>query len=152
MTKGEKALKSIVNILTAVVLAGFGLTACALTPEEADEQADLVYGQTWIAEEVAGRPIAGGVEPSLVFNPDGKVTGHAGCNGYFGSVIIDGEAMSFGNLGATRKLCPEPAMAQEGMLLQALDSTRGYRLQEDGLELLDGAGSTVVRFRSDAGA
>jgi heat shock protein HslJ len=145
-------LKSTVNILTAVALAAFGLTACALTPEEADKQAERVYGQTWIAEEVAGRPVANGVEPSLVFNPDGKVTGHAGCNGYFGSVIIDGEAMSFGNLGATRKLCPEPAMTQEGQLLQALDSTRGYRLEKDGLELLDGAGATLVRFRTETGA
>jgi hypothetical protein len=37
-------------------------------------------------------------------------------------------------------------------LLQALDSTRGYRLEEDGLELLDGAGTTLVRFRSESGA
>jgi heat shock protein HslJ len=145
-------LKSTLSLLTAVTLAALGLAACALTPEEADEQAERVYGQTWIAEEVAGRPIASGVEPSLVFNPDGKVTGNAGCNGYFGSVIIDGEAMSFGNLGATRKLCPEPTMTQEGNLLQALDSTRGYRLEQDGLELLDGAGATLVRFRTESGA
>ncbi len=144
-------MNSTVNILTAVALAMFGLAACALAPEEADGQAQRVYGQTWIAEEVGGRPVANGVEPSLVFNPDGKVTGNAGCNGYFGSVIIDGEAMSFGNLGATRKLCPEPAMTQEGLLLQALDSTRGYRLEKDGLELLDGAGATLVRFRTETG-
>lgn len=145
-------MKSTVNILAAVALTALGLTACALTPEETDEQAERVYGQKWIAEEVGGRPVPSGVEPSLVFNPDGKVTGHAGCNGYFGSVIIDGEAMSFGNLGATQKLCPEPAMTQEGLLLQALDSTRGYRVEDNGLELLDGAGATLVRFRGEAGA
>lgn len=146
-------MKNSVIMLSAAVLAACSLSACALTPEEADDaQADRVYSQTWIAQEVAGRPVAGGVEPSLVINPDGKVTGNAGCNGYFGSVIIDGEAMSFGNLGATRKLCPEPTMTQEGELLEALDSTRGYRLEADSLELLDGAGATLVRFRGEAGA
>jgi putative lipoprotein len=117
-----------------------------------DLEAERVYGHTWIAEEVAGLPVPGGIKPSLVVEADGKVSGHAGCNGYFGSVIIDGEAMSFGNLGATRMACAEPAMSQEDRLLRALDSTRGYRLLEGNLVLLDGAGSTLVRFRNETGA
>ena len=60
--------------------------------------------------------------------------------------------MSFGNLGATRKACPEPAMSQEDRLLRALDSTRGYRLLNGSLVLLDGAGAALVRFRNGSGA
>ena len=145
-------MRSMSIIVPALAVAAGSLAACALAPEDSDAQAERVYGQTWIAEEVHGLPIAGGVEPSLIFNPDGKVSGHAGCNGYFGSVIIDGEAMSFGNLGATQKLCPEPTMSQEGKLLQALDRTRGYRIEGSDLELLDGAGTTLVRFRTESGA
>ena len=84
---------------------------------------------------------------TLIVADDGKVSGHAGCNGYFGSVIIDTAAMSFGNLGSTKIACPEPAMGQEDRLLRALDGTRGYRLEDASLLLLDGAGSTLVRFR-----
>lgn len=135
--------------LAAIVL---GLAACSLTEDVTDIQAERVYGRTWIAEEVAGQPVSE-VAASLLVAADGKVSGHAGCNGFFGSVIIAGEAMSFGNLGSTRMACAEPAMSQEGRLLSALDSTRGYRLQDGTLVLLDGAGAALVRFRDDeAGA
>lgn len=123
------------------------VAACSLVDEESDEAAARLYGRTWLAEEIAGRPVAPEVESTLQVAEDGKVSGNAGCNGYFGSVIIDGEAMSFGNLGATKIACPEPAMGQENRLLGALDGTRGYRLQGGQLLLLDGAGETLVRFR-----
>ena len=126
-------------------------SACSIVEDETDAQAAQLYGHTWTVEEVAGEPAASGVEAFLVVEPDGKVSGNGGCNGYFGSVIIDGSAMSFGNLGGTRMACPEPAMGQETRLLKALDSTRGYRLQDGGLVLLDGAGVPLARFRSADG-
>ncbi len=140
------------TILPGLVLMASALAACTLASDKPDKQAERLYGYTWIVEEVGGWPVAGGVEPKLVVNPDGKVSGHAGCNGFFGSVIIDGEAISFGNLGATRMACPEPAMSQEDNLLRALDSTRGYRLLDGSLVLLDGDGDALVRFRNDSGA
>jgi len=145
-------LNRIVRVLAAAG-AVIGLAACSLTNDATDVQAERLYGRTWIAEEVGGQPVSAGVEPSLVVEADGKVSGNAGCNGYFGSVIIVGDAMSFGNLGSTRKACAEPAMSQEGRLLSALDSTRGYQLRNGDLVLLDGAGAALVRFRGEeAGA
>lgn len=144
------ALPRIAGLLIA--FATLSLTACSLVEEETDVQAEQVYGRTWIAEEVGGEPVTVGVEPNLLVESDGTVSGNGGCNGYFGSVIIDGEAMSFGNLGATRRACPEPVMSQEDRLLRALDGTRGYRLQDGSLTLLDGAGATLVRFRNGTGA
>lgn len=132
---------SVLTVLAAAV------AACSLVTEEGDEAAERLYDITWVAEEVSGQPVAPGVESNLLVAADGKVSGNAGCNGYFGSVIIDGQAMSFGNLGSTKIACPEPAMSQEDRLLGALDSTRGYRLQNGNLLLLDGAGGTLVRFR-----
>ena len=134
----------IVSILSVLAVT---LTACAVATDEGDEAAERLYGLSWIAEEVSGQRVASGVESTLLVAADGKVSGNAGCNGYFGSVIIDGQAMSFGNLGSTKIACPEPAMSQETRLLGALDSTRGYRLQNGVLLLLDGAGTTLVRFR-----
>lgn len=145
-------MNRIVRVLAAAG-AVIGLAACSLTNDATDVQAERLYGRTWIAEEVGGQPVSAGVEPSLVVEADGKVSGNAGCNGYFGSVIIVGDAMSFGNLGSTRKACAEPAMSQEGRLLSALDSTRGYQLRNGDLVLLDGAGAALVRFRGEeAGA
>jgi len=133
-------------------LVALGLAACAVQIDDSDEKADEVYGRAWVAEELAGQPAAPGVESSLVVAPDGKVSGNAGCNRYFGSAILSGEAMSVGNLGTTNRACQEPAMSQEARLLQALDGTRGYRVQDDTLLLLDGAGTTLVRFRLGEGA
>lgn len=139
----------LVGTLPAAAAGILGLAACSLVEDARDAQAERLYGHKWIAEEVGGQPIAGGIEPSLVVESDGKINGHAGCNGYFGSVIIAGEAISFGNLGSTRKACTEPAMSQEVRLLEALDSTRGYRLKDGELVLLDGAGIPLVRFRDE---
>jgi heat shock protein HslJ len=146
-------LNGFAKVLAAAGALATSLAACALTDDPTDVQAERLYGRTWIAEEVGGQPVSVGLEPSLVVEADGRVSGHAGCNGYFGSVIVVGDAMSFGNLGSTRKACPEPAMSAEGRLLSALDSTRGYELQDGDLVLLDGAGAALVRFRDvDAGA
>ena len=144
-------MKRSVGILCAAGIVS-GLAGCSLADNIHDKKAERLYGHTWVADEVAGQPVADGTEPSLIVAADGKVSGDAGCNGYFGSVIVDGEAISFGNLGATQKTCPEPAMSQEHRLLQALDSTRGYRLVGGDLVLLDGAGVPLARFHEKAGA
>jgi heat shock protein HslJ len=147
VNEGNGGLKRFIGLLTVLPLFAVGLAACAVAIDDSDERAEQVYGRTWIAVEVAGQPVAPGVESNLVVAPDGKVSGNTGCNGYFGSVIIAGQAMSFGNLGATKIACPEPAMGQEKRLLRALDGTRGYLVENDSLLLLDGAGAALVRFR-----
>lgn len=152
MAKGNEAVKGILKTLPLGALAAASLAACAMVVDDRDAEAERLYGRTWVAEEVEGQPVESGVQPNLVVAPDGKVTGHAGCNGYFGSVIIDGEAMSFGNLGSTKMACAEPVMSEETRLLGVLDSTRGYRVQDERLLLLDGAGATLARFRLDDSA
>lgn len=136
------------RLAAAAVFAGIGgsLGACSLTMEERDEMAEQVYDRNWVVSQIEGVPAAPGVTSTLTIADDGKVSGNAGCNGYFGSVIVDDSAMSFGNLGSTRRACPEPAMGQEDRMLRALDSTRGYRLEQQDLVLLDGSGNMVLRF------
>ncbi len=130
------------TLLTVAAL----VSACTLAVDERDELAEQVYDRFWVVSQIEGKPAAPGVTATLMIAEDGKVSGNTGCNGYFGSAIIDNDAIAFGNLGTTRRACPEPAMGQEGRMLQALDSTRGYRLDEDDLLLLDGGGKTVLRF------
>lgn len=133
------------------LLLATGLGACSLVQDEKDETAEQLYGRTWVAEIMAGQPAAASVDTTIVVAEDGKVNGNTGCNGYFGSVILDGTAMSFGNLGVTQRLCPEPASSQEAQFLRTLDRTRGYRLEDGRLLLLNGSGDTLAQFRDDAG-
>ncbi len=122
------------------------LGACSLAVDERDEMAEQIYGRTWIASQIDGQPVVPGIVSDLLIAADGKVSGNAGCNSYFGSAIVDNDAMAFGNLGTTKKACPGPAMGQEDRMLQALDSTRGYRLDQEDLLLLDAGGNTVLRL------
>src|SRR3546814_8579059 len=86
--EGITDLNRLARSLSTAAAVVLGLAACSLVNDVTDELAERLYGRTWIAEEVAGQPVPGGLEPSLLVEPDGKVTGHAGCNGYFGSVKI----------------------------------------------------------------
>lgn len=129
-----------------VLVVASAAAGCSLVEDERDPMAELVYDRNWIVSQVQGAPAAPGVTSTLLISEDGKVSGNAGCNGFFGSAIIDNDAISFGNLGSTRMACPEPAMGQEDRMLQALDSTRGYRLDAEDLVLLDAEGNPVLRF------
>lgn len=56
---------------------------------------------------------------------DGKLSGSAGCNRYFGTVAgRDAYELSVGPLGATRMACEQPAMAVEDRFLRALEGVK----------------------------
>jgi heat shock protein HslJ len=78
----------------------------------------------------------------------GQILGSAGCNRYFASYEIDGESISFGPVGATRRFCgqPEGIMEQENAYLAALGLSTSYRIQGDRLELIDEDGVRVATF------
>jgi len=78
----------------------------------------------------------------------GELTGSAGCNNYFASYQLDGQALSVGPAGATRKMCgaPEGIMEQEQAYLSILESVTGYRTQGSQLELLGAEGATLATF------
>ncbi|UCE89538.1 MAG: META domain-containing protein [Pseudomonadota bacterium] len=66
------------------------------------------------------------VTVSVTFS-DGKISGAAGCNRYFGAVKgKDPYDLSVGPVGATRMACPEPVMAIEDRFLRALEGVRQF--------------------------
>ncbi|MDO4763471.1 MAG: META domain-containing protein [Flavobacteriaceae bacterium] len=66
---------------------------------------------------------------------EGRVSGNASCNNYFGNVIIDTATRHFsvGKLGVTRKACSK--MSPESYFLKMLEKTNKYRLNRGVLEL-----------------
>lgn len=66
---------------------------------------------------------------------EGRVSGNASCNNYFGNVIIDTATKHFsvGKLGVTRMACPK--MSAENYFLKMLEKSNKYRLHHDVLEL-----------------
>ena len=145
-------MTGIISRAAVASLVAFGLGACSTAPEVGNTGDPEIYDRNWVADTLEGRPVTPGVVSSLVIDSDGKVSGNAGCNDYFGSVIVDEDAMSFGNLGATSRACPAWVMGQEDRMLRVLDSTRGYRLEAQALLLLDASGNTVARLSAETGA
>lgn len=89
-------------------------------------------------------------EITLRLGDDGKFTGNAGCNRYFGTFAQDGDGIGFGPAASTRRAClkPDGVMEQETLYLQSLEAVSGYRIYIDKLELLKADGSVAARYRA----
>jgi len=95
--------------------------------------------------------LAGGRQPSLRLDPAKRqANGFAGCNNFFGGYELSGATLKFGPLAATRKACPEAESSVETRYFQALERTRGWRLEGGELLLVDN-GAVLARFAAAPG-
>jgi heat shock protein HslJ len=78
-----------------------------------------------------------GTAISADFSAAGQVSGNAGCNDYFASYSVNGDAIEIGQAGSTLRLCPEPpgVMEQEAEYLAALTSAATYSIEGNLLQM-----------------
>ena len=132
--------------IITVILSATILMAAAATMAQGG-QADL-SGTAWLAEDIDGRGVVDRARSTMDFTKAGQVSGLAACNRYFGPVSLSGDAITFGNLAATRMMCPDTLMDQERRFLQALSISKRFELTHEGQILLiyaDGS-EPVLRF------
>lgn len=119
---------SLLTLLTAVAAPVLGATP-ALSATE------------WSALLIDNRFVEG-ERPTVTFREDGKVVGNAGCEVYFGTWSVEGDAIRFANLSReTGQLSgPRPCSAfsldQETRFLAALDAARVVQVQAQTRKLL----------------
>ena len=106
----------------------------------------------WVLSLIDGQPLPAGIEATAVFTPgsdeqESQVNGGAGCNGYFGPYIVDGNSLDIGPLGTTRMMCEEAAMQVEAAFLAGLDSAQHYETILGQLTIATASGSLV--FNAD---
>jgi heat shock protein HslJ len=108
-----------------------------LTPEDID----------WTLTTMAGSAVPADVEVTLRLS-GGEVVGNAGCNSYFGSYELDGDALTFSSpLGVTRKLCEGTAQEVEDSYLPLLEANAGWSIDEANvLSLIDGDGAVQLVY------
>lgn len=75
---------------------------------------------------------------------DGRVGGRGGCNNFFGSYTLDGDALTVSQLGSTMMACPEGLMRQEQAYFTALQSAATYAIEGEQLQVMNAAGETVL--------
>ncbi|WP_299847026.1 META domain-containing protein [uncultured Roseovarius sp.] len=79
---------------------------------------------------------------TLQLGPDGKITGQASCNRYFGTQTAPYPWFSVKNVGATRLACP--ALDQETIYLTALSEMTLSEVAGDTLILSNDAGREML--------
>ena len=76
-----------------------------------------------------------------------RAQGFAGCNRFIGGYELEGQSLRFLQLATTRMACPD-GMEQEQAFLKALESTTGWNILGEHLELYSQGGELLARFKS----
>ncbi|QMV01787.1 META domain-containing protein [Devosia sp. D6-9] len=126
---------------TAIVISGERkLVGCGGDP------ADLLRGE-WRVEEIGGKAIIAGSEPSLAFEADGSIHGNGSCNRFFGTFTLTGEGLTVSQVGATMMACDQGLMDQEHRLLQAFETVGRFDVGDDGgVRLVGHDGRVLVKL------
>jgi len=109
-----------VKNLLLCALTGTALLGCAAEPMKLEQERS--YLLEWIGE----RPLMDYSHLTLTLAEDGRAYGNAGCNHWFAPYQLDGDKLTFGKVGSTRKLCAPALMEQEKRFLQALETVQRW--------------------------
>jgi heat shock protein HslJ len=145
-TRGRRRWQALASAAMVLALAGCSTDREAATPARTIEVPDPLADGVWLAEDIGGRAVVDQAPTTLSFTTDGRAEGSGGCNRYSGPVSVDGSAIVFGPLSATRKACVPVVLDQEQKFLIALAGARSYVLDGSILTLRDTGGRTLVRF------
>lgn len=128
-----------------LVLAGCGSTPSKALPEPEARLTNTYWRLASLSGEALSPP-AIDMAPHLIFQDDGQVRGHTGCNvlkGAYGQV--EGK-VRFLAMGATRLACPDPAA--EAALVSAMRDTRAITIQGRQLFFKGLNGETLAVFET----
>lgn len=105
-------------VLSALALAA--LAGCAAEPVKL--QRERSYVLEWIGE----RPLMDYSHLTLTLAEDGRAYGNGGCNHWFAQYQLQGDKLSFGSIGSTRKLCAPALMEQEKRFFEVLATVQRW--------------------------
>ncbi len=88
-----------------------------------------------------------GTTMSMVFDPDGTVSGNSGCNTFVGNYKRGTDTLEFGDLAQTAMACDDGIMKQEQAFLAALKQSKTYELGKGTLDLRGEDGALMVMLR-----
>jgi heat shock protein HslJ/uncharacterized lipoprotein YbaY len=130
-----------------VVLDRQKLAGCGGDP------ATLLQGPEWVVEDISGQGIVDRSRASLVFGPDGRVSGRASCNNFTGQYKLTGEGLTVSQTAGTMMACPPALMEQEAKFLEVLRNVQRFDLTADGALVLQADDRRTIKARrANAGA
>ncbi len=139
--------RSLVLVILVIIAA---LAACVPLPQPATPAPGVgsLAGTQWVLTGYgpAGAPLSApqASAPTLAIAADGKVSGKAGCNSYFGSLSVNGDQVTFSQLGRTLMACEGEIMQLEDVYLAALGAAVSFTLENGQLTLRYQDGNALV--------
>lgn len=119
--------------LPTVVIA-FGVTLFAGCTT-ANTQA--LTGNEWRCTRIGSRTLPEDRTPTLLMTAEGKASGFAGVNRWFGTYSVDGSTLKFGMMGMTRMAGPPERMQLEQTYADALAAVTRWSVSSGRLQMSD---------------
>ena len=107
-----------------------------------------VTGVSWRPVAIGEASIPDDSGMYILFEVDGSITGHGGCNRFSGSLEKSDSGIAVGQLSATRMACADVIMGRESAFIDAVQKTTDFRSGGDRMSLLDSDGNILARFFS----
>ena len=124
-----------------LLIAAFMLAACA-------SGTSASINGTWKLDSYGSAfdqvPAAPGVDTSIEFGSDGRLSGTVGCNQFNGEYQVKGDKITFGPIASTRKFCEGSVGEQETTTLVVFIESAAFVIEGDILTLTSAGGSSVV--------
>ncbi|MDO4937311.1 MAG: META domain-containing protein [Sutterellaceae bacterium] len=126
--------------LTLVASMGVLLSGCATQMTAPVEPVEL-KGTSWMLPIPKDSDCA--TNPILEFGED-SFSGDLGCNRAFGPYKIEGNVLTFGAVGVTRRMCAPDYMKLEDTMLNAINNVKTVAKTDKGLTFYDASGKELV--------
>jgi heat shock protein HslJ len=128
-------------------IALISLAACSTSQQGGGD----LTGQIWALSELNNKTLVPDTGISAQFTSDGKVSGSAGCNQYFGTYSVSGNSIIFPSpMGSTMKMCAQAVMDQETAYLNALSEAKTYSVKADQLILFEADKSSLAVYQAQS--
>lgn len=132
----------------ALLVSALVLAACAEEEVLVNPPAAGLPGTRWVVTgltvEGAGGALPPGAYLTLDFGADGGVSGTAGCNSYFGTVVFTADGLSITGIGSTEMACEPVIMEREARFLAGLGRVDAFSRQAGRLTLTGQDGTVRI--------
>ena len=127
--------------------AGVGEGGISETPDLSVALEDII----WSLNSYSQQPVLEESEVTVEFRK-GRLSGSAGCNGYFSGYTLLDTRLSIDKVNSTKKLCQEldGLMDQETAYLSLLAQAEAIAIEEDVLTITTPAGNLVFNAQLDS--
>ncbi|GHT05777.1 hypothetical protein AGMMS49525_13430 [Bacteroidia bacterium] len=150
-------------VFVAMVAIVLGMSACSSKKEVGTSATRVgastqpviatqnLTGKQWLLVELNGKPITppanAAITAFLKFNPDGTVSGNAGCNAVNGSYSLkEGNRIHFEKMVTTMKMCLD--METETNMLKVLEIADNYNVTASTLILNRARMAPLAKFEA----